>query len=358
MKNIRTISYILIIVILVFSTVQIFAKIENTKNTVARTSKDILYTGPVYNIFFHSLLVYPKLAFRGDTRSNLFKTYMITKKEFDNILPELYKNNFVLVNIHELYTVDKNGTVHRKEIYLPANKKPLVISIDDLNYYKNQEGRGMAQKIILNKNNSIQTEIIDPKGQLLDTTDGDIIPIVDDFVSKHSDFSIHGAKGIIAVTGYDGVFGYRTESSASTSPTYKSDRKKIFDIANVLKSTGWVFASHSYTHESSFVTNKITLENLKVDTELWDNEVRPLVGDTDIFIGPFGQVFKDKDPRRNYLISKGFHVFYGVGASLYTNYFSNYIAIDRAPIDGMRLEKKSKILFKYFDVEKVIDPIR
>ena len=355
MKHIQIIIYISILVFILFSSTHIFAKTEMKIHTPL---PEVVYVGPVYHIFFHSLIVYPELAFRGDARSSLFKTYMITKKEFVNILPELYKNNFVLIDIHELYTVDKNKNIHKKDLYLPQNKKPLIISIDDTNYYTNQHGRGMANKIILDKNNTIKTEITNPQGKTSNTLDGDVIPILNNFVENNPDFSIHGAKGIIAVTGYDGVLGYRTQLGASTSATYTSDRKKVMDIVNTLKSTGWIFASHSYTHQTSFVTNKITLHELQNDTELWDAEVRPLVGDTDIFIGPFGQVFKDKDPRRNYLISKGFDIFSGVGADSYTNYFSKYMAMDRTPIDGMRLEKKSKNLLKFFDIAKVIDPVR
>ena len=40
------------------------------------------------------------------------------------------------------------------------------------------------------------------------------MPIVDDFVREHPDFSYRGDKGTIALTGYNGVLGYRSSYAA------------------------------------------------------------------------------------------------------------------------------------------------
>jgi len=62
-----------------------------------------------------------------------------------------------------------------------------------------------------------------------------------------------------------------------------------------------------------------------------------LVGKTNIFIGPFGQIFKEGDPRRAALISSGFNVLYGVGIDNYVRYFDTHVVMDRINIDGYRL---------------------
>ena len=82
------------------------------------------------------------------------------------------------------------------------------------------------------------------------------------------------------------------------------------------------------------------------------------MGDTDIFIGPFGQVFKQNDSRRDYLISRGFKMFCGVGMDLYFQYFSNSVVMDRADIDGYRLTHNPNLLKKYFDSIIVLDSVR
>ena len=49
--------------------------------------------------------------------------------------------------------------------------------------------------------------------------------------------------------------------------------------------TGWLFAIHGWGHRDAA---KITYEHLKQDTQRWKDEVGSLVGDTDIYIYPYG----------------------------------------------------------------------
>jgi hypothetical protein len=59
---------------------------------------------PVYHIFFHSLIIYPELAFsKNDRSTEIYKKNMITNTEFEKILQELYKNQFVLVDVGSMY---------------------------------------------------------------------------------------------------------------------------------------------------------------------------------------------------------------------------------------------------------------
>ena len=334
---------------------------QNNFKTEPQTVKDadenVLYTGKIYHIFFHSLIVYPKLAFDGTKMSHGYEDWMITRDEFQKILPELYKNNFVLIDIASLYEVNKeNGEVIKKPIYLPAGKKPLIISLDDLAYYATLVGHGFARKLVFDKDGNIATEIVTTSGKVEITRDGDVVPILDDFISTHPDFSFKGAKGIIALTGYHGVLGYRTDDI--NSPNYSNEIEGAKKIISKLKSTGWRFASHSYSHDKDFSNGSISLERVKKDTESWNKEVKPLVGDTDIFIGPYGTIFKLKDARRKYLISEGFKMFCSVGMDLYFRYNTDSITMDRADIDGYRLVRTPHYLKDYFDYKSVIDPLR
>ncbi|MCX6757343.1 MAG: hypothetical protein NTZ44_00455 [Candidatus Nomurabacteria bacterium] len=326
----------------------------------AESVKDtsVLYTGKIYHIFFHSLVIYPNLAFFSKKDDNqTYKDYMITRDEFEKILPELYKNNFVLIEINSLYKVNSDNSIEKQNLYLPVGKKPLIISLDDLNYYRTKKDRGMANKLVLDQNGNVATEIVTPDGKIEITRDGDIVPLLDDFVIAHPDFSIDGAKGIIALTGFDGVLGYRT--SKIYAKNYSTEILGAQKVIEKLKSTGWSFASHSYSHRASFVAGTISLEELKKDTELWRDRVASLVGNTNIFIGPFGQVFRNKnDPRRIYLMSQGFKVFCGVGMDLYINYSSNYLDMNRADIDGYRLTHASFYLKDYFDPKLIVDYLR
>ena len=60
-------------------------------------------------------------------------------------------------------------------------------------------------------------------------------------MEEHPDFSYKGAKGILALTGYEGALGYRTNDP--TSPTYEQDKETVKEVARVLKENGWEFVA-------------------------------------------------------------------------------------------------------------------
>jgi hypothetical protein len=291
--------------------------------------------------------VYPELAFsKNDHSAKIFSDYMITKTEFEKVLQELYKNNFVLVDINSIYGVSPDGKVLSKTPEVPKGKKPLIISLDDLSYYNFMKGRGFADKLVLDQDGNVATQVNTPDGKTIITKDGDVVPILDDFIKAHPDFSINGARGVIALTGYEGILGYRIEDPSQV--------EKVKKIVEKLKEAGWKFASHSYSHDKSFSNGTISLADLQADTQKWENQIEPLVGNTDIFVGPFGGVFKDNDLRNKYLVSQGFRMFLGVGMDMYLHYYSDCVVMDRADIDGYRLSTTPYLLKPYFDPQRVI----
>jgi hypothetical protein len=345
----------------------------------------IPWKGPVAHIFFHSLIVYPELAFKRDRQAGQFKEYMITRDQFVRILDQLYANDFVLIDIRLLYATDEHGQVSRRELLLPAGKKPLVISLDDLSYYDYMRGRGFAEKLVLDGEGRVATQVVTPAGERVVTRTGDVVPILDDFVVRHPDFSLDGAKGVIALTGFQGVLGYRTqferpkdkepqkrraaapvraidpmlaaviaaERAAMQSVRRAAERQAARPIIARLQATGWVFASHSYSHNHKFRTDKVTEEYVANDAVRWRQEVGALVGPTDIFIGPFGQVFKPGEKRRDLLVAAGFRMLCGVGMKPMLAVRDGYVQMDRADIDGYRLDHSAGLLKPYFNVASV-----
>ena len=94
-----------------------------------------------------------------------------------------------------------------------------------------------------------------------------MVPLIDRFVEEHPDFSYRGAKGIVALTGYNGILGYRTDSSYETRPDdLDADKVKWLDehpdfdlnteregaakVAQAMKDEGWLFASHTWGHQN------------------------------------------------------------------------------------------------------------
>jgi hypothetical protein len=302
-----------------------------------------LYDGKIYHIFFHSLIIEPQKAFSGGMK-NGYNNWMTTREEFKKILDRLYENNFILININELITY-KNGQLVKNQLALPKGKKPLIISLDDVNYYEYMKGCGFADRLVV-KDGKVTTIVKTPSGEKIDW-EGDAIPILDSFVEKHPDFSHNGAKGIVAVTGYQGVFGYRL----------KDDREKAQAklIARTLKNTGWLIASHSYGHSAMFKKG-IGLADFRNDLDKWDRYIASIVGKTNIYISPFGVYFNPNDARMNYLKSKGYNIFCPVYKEMTIKTQNNILISERLNIDGLTMLKYPNRIKKYFfDPSAVVD---
>lgn len=311
------------------------------------------YTGTIHHIFFHSLIVYPEKAFINGFQAEQFKAFMITRDQFLKILDSLYARGYVLIDPHALYDIDDRQKLTTRQLLLPAGKTPLIISIDDLSYYPYMTGKGFASKLVLDEQGRVATEVVNEKGVAEVTRTGDVIPIVDDFVAAHPDFSDGGAKGIIALTGYAGVLGYRTQ--ASNKVNRAEEQAAAAKVIAQLHRSKWLFASHTYTHQMPFKFNTISVAGVQWDTDTWAAEVGSLVGPTDIFIGPFGQIFSYGDPRRSVLLRAGFRLFCGVGMKPLLIYYDTHLQMDRGDIDGYRIDRTPRWLDPYFDAAAIAD---
>ncbi|KSU66738.1 hypothetical protein [Arthrobacter sp. NIO-1057] len=317
------------------------------------------------HLFFHSLIVDTDRAFDKDSRSAGYEDYMVTQKEFAAILSSLYAKDYVLVNPEDFAGLNDKKQMEYRKIMLPKGKKPLVLSVDDLSYYEYMDGDGFASKLVLDDNGKVRNEYVDADGKK-HIGAYDVTTMVDDFINEHPDFTYRGARGLVAMTGYNGEFGYRTsESQYPDNKNIKQDQEKATAIATAMKDTGWVFASHSWGH---IQTDSVSMGRLKRDTKLWEKEVEPIVGATDQYIYPFGADIAHTSaysgPRYEYLKSQGFKYFYGVDGTTeaWMQQRPEYQRQMRINVDGLQFAKEEKgdrpVLGAFFDVEKVIDPAR
>lgn len=316
----------------------------------------IPYQGYIQHIFFHPLIVYPELTFDGDAQARGFNEWFVTVSEFKKILPELYERDFILIDLHDLYEIqeqDGQSLIVKKDLMLPPNKKPLIISVDDINYYRYMIENGTMYKLILDGRQKIAAYSRTPEGEEVISRDNGIVPILDSFVEEHPDFSYRGAKGVLALTGYEGILGYRTDEL--DSPDFEREKDRALQIVKALKESGWTFASHGYGHLN---TREEEYSSIVKDTERWLQEVESLIGDTDIYIYPFGARVETSDSKFEYLQKNGFNFFCGVGPNPYLNYGSNYVLMDRRHIDGVAFFKQADSLRDLFAVEEIIDPVR
>lgn len=339
----------------------------------------------VTHIFYHSLIADTSLAFDGDSKERGYNQVMTTIDEFNKITQEMYDRGFVLVSIHDLghIEVQEDGTevMVPGEIWMPEGKKPFVLSQDDVSYYHYMDGDGFADRIVIDEDGKPTCEYTQSDGTVV-TGSYDMIPLIDDFIEEHPDASYRGAKGIIALTGYNGILGYRTNPIYGTVENLDSYQKAWLDahpdydyeqeyadaraVVEAMKADGWEFASHSYGHR---YYGQISDSEFASDTARWDETVRPLLGDTDIMIFAFGNDIGDWHPysadnsRFHRLKELGFDYFCNVDSSEHWVQFgSNYIRQGRRNLDGNRmweaLSGGKDRLSDLFDVKEVFDPAR
>lgn len=305
------------------------------------------YEGPIEHIFFHPLIAYPELAFDHDSLAKGYNDYFVTVNEFRRILKELYQNGYILIDIHSLFEVREDGTIVRKELNLPEGKKPLILSIDDMNYYDYMRENGNVYKLILDEKGNVVSYSISPDGKEIISYDQAIVPILDQFVQQHPDFSFKGAKGLIALTGYQGVLGYRTNESN------EHEKEEALKVIKRLKETGWTFASHGYGHLDAA---KVSYERLVADTTQWKKEVEPLVGTTRVYVYPYGSRVETGSNKFQYLINSGFKVLCSIGPRPFLQEYNHQVLMmDRRHIDGIALQTQQEQLSPLLDAKNVLE---
>ena len=346
---------------------------------VYQKKKDSCVSWPldqVTHVFYHTLIKDTSKAFDGDYKSGDYDQVMTTIDEFNQITQSMYDKGYVMVSIYDMATADENGNMNAGEILLPPGKVPFVLSQDDVCYYHYMDGDGFAAKLVVDDDGKIRNEYIEDDGSV-SVGDYDMVPLIDRFVEEHPDFSYRGAKGIVALTGYNGILGYRTDSSYETRPDdLDADKVKWLDehpdfdlnteregaakVAQAMKDEGWLFASHTWGHQN---VSQISLEKLQADTQKFKENVDPLIGGTDIIIFAFGadltRVEDYSGEKFEYLKSQGYNYYCNVDSSQYfVQIRSNYFRQGRRNLDGYRMYYNPELLSDLFDAQEVFDSSR
>lgn len=343
----------------------------------------------VTHIFYHSLVVDPERAFANQDKNPQAvgnNQWMTTVSEFNKITQEMYDRGYVLVSIHDLYeeVVNENGETEFVEgtIMLPPGKKAFVLSLDDLCYYHSYDGYGYASKMVLDENGEPTCEYIQADGTVV-TGAYDVVPLMDAFVKEHPDASYKGAKGIIALTGYNGVLGYRTDvtyANFSTDLSYdkqawikahpdfdlEAERAEAKKVADAMKENGWEFASHTWGH---LRVGDASLQRLKTDTQKWLDNVVPIIGETDTIIFAHGQDlgrwgnYDESNEKYQYLREQGFDIFCNVDSTKNATWLGDdYLRQGRRNLDGYRIYYNAigeqDNVSDLFDAAEILDPER
>ena len=345
---------------------------ENTRATCVEYPLE-----EVTHVFFHTLIVDTSKAFDGDSDEAGYNQMMTTVSEFNKIIQSMYDKGYVLVSPHDMAKVNEDGTMSRGKIMLPPGKKAFVLSQDDVSYYHYMDGDGFASRMVLDKNGNVKCEYEEDDGSISEG-DYDMVPLLDSFVKKHPDFSYSGRKGMLAMTGYNGVFGYRTDSAYKTGKNLQDNQKEFLEnnpdfnfdeevkdakkIAEALKKSGWEFASHTWGHKNA---TESSVEELQADNEKWEKNVAPILRKTDMIIFAFGadignwENYSMDNPKFAYYKSRGYNYYCNVDSNQYWIQITDaYFRQGRRNLDGYRMYYNPDMVSDLFDVSEVWDSSR
>ena len=337
----------------------------------------------ITHVFFHTLVVDEERCFDGDYREKGYNLYMTTVDEFNQILESMYERGYVLVSPYDVaYEVTDESGTHFKygDIRLPAGKTPFVMSQDDVNYYgymigdedpelerpavANAGGDGFAHKIIIGEDGYPTCEYYDAAGNLL-VGSYDLVPILEDFIQKHPDFSYKGARAILGMTGYEGVFGYRTKPGHKDflgEEAYQKEVEQAKEVAQCLRDHGWILASHTYGHPS---LGQVSVERVATDTKKWEDTVESIIGDCDIILYPNGsdvagiEKYTMDNEKFKILYDSGLRYFYNVDSAVsWCQLGDDYFRGGRRNLDGYRMYNSPGRLEDLFDAKAIFSKAR
>ncbi len=342
--------------------------------------------GDIPHLCFPTLIYDTEMAFDGDEKAADYNTTMVTCKEFEAILQSLYDSGYVLIDIHSIAAMvtDDRGTSSMEELKLriPDGKMPIVLSQDNLNYSNVKNGDGIANKLVLDENGEVKAQYTDSEGHEV-VGDFDFIPILNTFIEEHPDFSFRGAKGIVSVSGSEGVFGYPIAAGTDTSTqdaaaasadqgtvqdgqaassvsavgssdsSMQGNRETVASISQALVSDGWSIACAGWSHN---YMNDMTLEQFSQEIDNWLEYVGTLTGESDILFYPYGAEVEYPGDKLQYLLDHGFHYLCGLwGDTDFREMGDGYMRMTRRFIDGYTLTNAPVYFTGFFDASSVVD---
>ena len=324
------------------------------------------------NLSFHCLIADPARAFSDKDWGQSYNQNYVTIDEFSKILDQLYANGYVLVDFDSFIveTVGEDGkvTYSSQPIYLPEGKKPVMITETLVNYElftvdsdgdleADKGGDGFASKLVV-KDGKIVNEYVDADGNVLYGA-YDLVPILEEFIEKHPDFCYQGARATLAVTGEDGVFGYRTMLSVKEKKGedyYNQQVEGAKAIAKALRDRGYTIACYTY---SNIGYGQISATKIQVDLDNWTKEVKPILGEVPILVyAKASDISADgnyEGGKYNVLKKEGFRYFISSANVPYAEITVNYVRQSRIMVTGQQMTTKADIFSSYFNAKEVLN---
>lgn len=325
------------------------------------------------NLSFHVLIADMARAMGNAELKGRYNMNFVTTDEFTKILDQLYAADYVLVDydswLGSSVGVDGKETYFTQSMMLPANKKPVMITETMVNYYaymidSNKDGTpdaggdGIASRLVVDASGDIKAEYVDANGQT-QVGNYDLVPILEEFIRQHPDFSYRGARATLAVTGDEGIFGYRCNTSyiSSVSQSYYDEQLAgAKAIVQALNEKGYTFASFTYSNQNY---REYTAKQIQEEMRNWTNYVKPAFGDVQVKIMVYAKEHGISD-----YSGAGFTAMYDTGFRIFVDQAekpsvdagsSSYIKQNRLMVTGKNMAWHSSMFTGMFDSNVVID---
>ena len=311
----------------------------------------------------HMLIADAQLAYNDTQYGSSYKKNFITTDQFRDILDQLYANDCVLVDFLDVYEAQYDEATGKtvyipREILLPAGKQPILLVQTQVNYYaymlngaKDNLPDGFASKLCVDENGDFYNEMPLADGT---TTTGnyDLVPILEQFIEENPMFSYHGARAILAVSGYEGLFGYRVTSSLSAEDL-AAEEEAAAKLCAALQDAGYRIGCYTY---SNIDYGKQSASKIQEDLQKWNDKILPMLGDygCEILVYAREADIADKDAsysgsKFNVMYNAGYRFFLGANSEAYSQIGDQYVRHDRLCITGEYLSKYPERFEGLFD---------
>ena len=352
---------------------QVTAKKAELMNQQAQLAewKDV---STIPNLSFHVLMADASRACNKDVSgadlAGLYNKNFVSVEEFSRILNQLYSANYVLVDFDSFISsntgVDGNESYFTNSLYLPAGKKPIMITETMVNYFEymvdpdkdgtpDANGHGFANKLVLDSNGNIKAAYVDENGQNL-VGNYDLVPVLEAFIEEHPDFSYRGARAILAVTGSEGVFGYRTNTtyvSRFGQSFYDNEVAEAKKVAAALREKGYTIASYTYSNQAY---RTMTTLQIQAEIQNWTTQITPVLGEVDTIVFARGSdIDSYSGTSFNVLYNSGLRFFLNSGSSPRVDANSTFIRQTRLMVTGESMAWYQSQFSDYFDCNVVMD---